>query len=316
LLHFLIVLGLVIMQVRAIQDAGLGRHRPFQRNSKKFRQQLVEATVALLALVGVAYVGESAVPVKSAGEDAASIEMATANQLKPSAARLPVSGKHVADSHLYDLAVDRNAKKQDKKRASAIAQQDLRAAFDQALVDDASGQPIEARKRYDLLRGTEMEHAAAVPSAVNLVVLGRFNDARKAFLTLAGDADPSEAIYAQLWGLWLDARTWRGDLDSLRKKLARDTVGLRASDAYQQALLNLYAGQGSVDAVFAAIEATMPKNSAKWCDARGKAAVFVGGYLQYALGDTARARSLYRRELPQSGASMERPLIQQLVQML
>lgn len=304
------------MQVQLTQHAGSDTRDGFCLDAKAFRRQLAETVVALLALVGVVYADTPVATVEPVARNATSCEAATIEQSKPSPACLLMAEKLVDEAHRRLLMGDTDAAKPYLEHANLISPQDLRISFEQALVDDASGHPLEARKRYDLLRGTAMERAAAVPSAVNLAVLGRFDDARKAFIPLTGSADACEAGYAQLWQLWLDARTWRGDLASLREKLARDTVGLRAGNAYQQALFNLYAGQGSVEAVFAAIETSTAENSQQRRDARTEAALFAGGYLQYVLGDTAMAQRLYRRELPQSVASVERPLIQQSMQTL
>lgn len=180
-------------------------------------------------------------------------------------------------------------------------------------MDDASGQPAEARKRYDVLKGTPLEAMAAIPSAVNLVTLNRFDEAQRAFAALSGSEDPRTAGYAQIWQLWITLRTHRGDANSLRVRMARDTVGLRAGDSLQQAVLNLYAGQGSVEAVFAAAEAATVPGSSQRRDARTEAALFAGAYIQYVVKDPAAAQRLYRRELPQSTGSLERPVLQQLM---
>lgn len=198
-------------------------------------------------------------------------------------------------------------------RADGVASQALRLSLEQALVDDASGQPVEARKRYDVLKGTPLEAMAAIPSAVNLVVLDRLDEAQPAFSALSGSADLRTAGYAQIWQLWITLRTHRSDPGALRERMAQATVGLRAADAFQQAVLNLYAGQGSVDAVFAAADGATLPGSAQRRDARTEAAVFAGAYLQYVARDPVTAQRLYRRELPQSSGSLERPVLQQLI---
>lgn len=58
---------------------------------------------------------------------------------------------------------------------------------EQALVEDALGRPGAARTLYDKLKSTGQRGAMAVPSATNLVALGRFGEARKAFAALQKD---------------------------------------------------------------------------------------------------------------------------------
>lgn len=291
-------------------------HHGRRNSAPALCQPLASALVALMAFVGVAHAQPPAATVKSMVDDATPCEAAAASRASPSTACLLVLGGLVDQAHRFYLAGDASAATLQLERANRIAPQDPRVLFEQALVDDASGHPQEARKRYDLLRGTPMERTAAVPSAVNFVVLGRFDEARNAFSALSGSADAYEAGYAQLWQLWLYARTWRGDPGALREKLSQATVGLRAGNAQQQALLNLYAGQGSVEAVFAAIEASTTDNSLQRRDARTEAALFAGGYLQYVLRDSPSARHIYRRELPNAAVSLERPLIQRSIDAL
>lgn len=304
------------MQVQILDLADLPRRRAFFLDSHMLRRQFAAAAVALMAFVGMADAEAPRATSEPSAKDVASCEIAAEKQSEPSPDCLVVVGHLAQEAHRYYRAGDTDAALPYLAHANLIAPKDLRIAFEQALIDSASGHPVEARRRYDLLRGTAMEHAAAVASAVNLAVLGRFDDARKAFTALTGSTDICEAGYAQLWLLWLDARTWRGELPALHEKLARATVGLRAGNAHQQALLNLYAGQGGVEAVFSAIEASTPDNSPQRRDARSEAALFAGGYLQYVLGETAMAQRLYRRELPLSVASLERPLIQQSIRAL
>lgn len=299
------------MQVPRLEFIGAPKQRVVRKDGQALRRRVAATAVAWMAFMGIADAEAPVTTVKPIAQGAAGCEAAARTQPKPSAACLAIAEQLVEEAHGYYAAGDDGAAQPFLDHASRFAPRDLRLSFEQALVDDASGRYLEARKRFDLLRGTAMWRAAAVPSAVNLALLGRFEDARAAFAALSGSADTAEAGYAQLWQLWLDARTWQGDAAALREKLARNTVGLRADDAPQQALLNLFAGQGSVEAVFAAIEASTPENSLRRRDARTEAAFFAGGYVQYALRDTAAAQRLYLRELPQSAASVERPMIQQ-----
>lgn len=304
------------MQVQYFETADGAVRRSFMLDASELRRRYAAAAVALLAFGQMIDAKVATATTTPMATDAVSCEAVAATQTTPTSACLMVVGQLVGDAHRNYLAGDLDAAKPYLDQASLIAPQDLRVALEQAMIDAASGHPLEARKRFDVLRETSMVRQAAVPSAVNLAVLGRFDDARKAFMVLTGSTDATEAGNAQLWLLWLDARTWRGDAVPLREKLARDTVGLRAGNAQQQALLNLYAGQGSVDAVFAAIEASTPANSEWRRGARTEAALFAGGYLQHALGKPLEAQRLYRRELPQSGGSIERPLLQQSIQAL
>lgn len=230
----------------------------------------------------------------------------------------PRSAGQVVADHPIHPSCDR-----DRDRASGVcaeidhahgaATQEFRLSLQQALVDDAAGKPAEARKLYDKLAGTPWEARAAIPSAINLVSLDRFDEAQHAFAALSGSADLRVAGYAQIWQLWITMRTYRGDARGLRGQMARATVGLRAADGFQQALLNLYAGQGSVEAVFSAAEAATSEGSPQRRDARTQAALFAGGYLQYVAGDAAMAQRIYRRELPQSSGSPEQPVLLRLI---
>lgn len=304
------------MQVPRLELADDLKQRVVRQNGQVLRKRFAATAVGWMAFMGIAAAEAPAAAVNPIDQDAAGCEAAAKAPPKPSAACLAVAEQLVDEAHGYHAAGDDRAAQPFLDHASRFAPRDLRVSLEQALVDDASGRYQDARKRYDLLRGTSMWHTAAVPSAINLALLGRFDDARAAFAALSGSADSSEAGYAQLWQLWLDARTWRGDAAALRETLARNAVGMRADDAPQQALLNLFAGQGSVEAVFAAIEASTPDNSLRRRDGRTEAAFFAGGYMQYALRDTAAAQRLYLRELPQSAASVERPMIQQSMRSL
>ena len=300
-------------QALANRPANGSAHRRVRVTAGALRQQLAAAVVALLSLKNPALAAAPTDVAKPVDSAIASCEVSVVDQTQRSAACLVMAGELMDKAHRYYLEGDASTAQSYLERAGRISPDDLRLSLEQALVDDASGHPLQARKRYDLLRGTSLEREAAARSAANFAVLGRLDEARKAFTALSGSADDTEAGYAQLWILWLDARTWHGGASALREKLAQNTVGLRAGNAWQQALLNLYAGQGSADAVFAAIKASTSENSPQRRDARAEAAFFAGGYLQYAWGDTEAAKRLYRRELPQSGASAERVLIQQFV---
>jgi hypothetical protein len=194
--------------------------------------------------------------------------------------------------------------------ARSLEHAQLQAILTQAIADDAAGQHEQAHKWFAALAGTELQGESAMPAAVNLVLLERFDDARKAFGAIASGTDRKAASYAQFWQLWLSARTWRGSPADLRRQLAVQARALRATDPAHQALARLYAGQGDAQAVFTAIDA-MTLDDATRRDLRAECAFFAGSWAQYVAGDKPAARHLYQRELVNAGDSLERPLLQQ-----
>ena len=199
------------------------------------------------------------------------------------------------------------------QQVSAVDRDDPSVIFEQAMLDDAAGRHDRARKGYDHLQAGHLSRAVAVPSAVNLVALNRFDQARKAFATLATSQDVYEAGYSQLWQLWLTARTHNGNSAALRATLANAAAEVKAATPQQRALAELYAGKGSVDAVFSAIDAMGLVDPLQRRDARTEAAFFAGGYLQYVRRDHPAALRLYEQELSQPSASIERPLIERAI---
>lgn len=199
------------------------------------------------------------------------------------------------------------------QQVSAVDRNDPSVIFEQAMLDDAAGRHDRARKGYDRLQAGPLARAAAVPSAVNLVALNRFAQARKAFAVLATSQNAYEAGYSQLWQLWLTARTHKGKSAVLRAKLATAAAQIKPATPQQHALAELYAGKGSVDAVFAAIDGMGLVDPLQRRDARTEAAFFAGGYLQYVRRDSPAARRLYQQELSQPSASIERPLIEKAI---
>ena len=196
------------------------------------------------------------------------------------------------------------------QQVSAVDRDDPSVIFEQAMLDDAAGRHDRARNGYDRLQAGPLARAAAVPSAVNLVALNRFSQARKAFATLATSQDAYEAGYSQLWQLWLTARTHKGKSAALRARLAKAAAQVKAATPQQRALAELYAGKGSVDAVFSAIDSMRLVDPLQRRDARTEAAFFAGGYLQYVRRDHPAALRLYKQELSQPSASIERPLLE------
>lgn len=184
------------------------------------------------------------------------------------------------------------------------------ALFQQAINDDLAGRNASARKVYDTLAGTEMATQIAVPLAINLVALGQFDAADEAFGVIATSDNARERDYAHLWQLWLTARTYVGKPTALKKELAILASGMNVSSAGQQALVRLYEGKGSTDAVYAAIAAMPGTDELQRRDALTEATFFIGGYQQYVARDNKAALELYEREQNQlNSTSLERPLI-------
>lgn len=184
------------------------------------------------------------------------------------------------------------------------------AVFKDAVANDLTGYPQVARKGYDLLQGTELEAQSATPSAINLAVLTQFDAAKTAFRKIAAAKNTQEAQYANLWQLWLTARTWTGSPAALQKQLAKTTAKYHFTYPRYQAIANLYAGKGTSEAIFSAVE-SMPETSllAKG-DAYTEATFFTGGYLQYVAHNNNAALKLYEREkVHLNNTSLEKPLI-------
>lgn len=182
--------------------------------------------------------------------------------------------------------------------------------FQQAVIDDLAGKNSEARKAYDALKGSDMSAQIAVPSAVNSVAMGQFDVAKPAFDALATSPNTRERDYAHLWQLWLTARTYTGNPEPLKKELARQASGMNTHSPSQQALVRLYTGTGSTDAVFSAIAAMPGTDELQRRDALTEATFFIGGYLQYVARNNKAALELYEREQSQlNNTSLENPLI-------
>lgn len=186
----------------------------------------------------------------------------------------------------------------------------LRSVFTQALADDGAGEHQRARAWYDALQGTELAAESAVPSAVNLVALGHYNDARKAFGAIASTGSARDAAYAQLSLLALTARTWTGDSADLRKQLATQAEGLRGNDLLHQRLFDLYAGKASIEQAMDVAQAMGGSESAL-NDRLAETGYFAGLWQQYVQRDSAAAQRLYQQALARAAASIERPLLEQ-----
>lgn len=182
--------------------------------------------------------------------------------------------------------------------------------FQQAVSNDLVGQHGEARKAYDALKNTDIAESIAVPSAVNLVALERFSEARRAFNALAKSPNTRDRDYAQLWQLWLTARRGTGNPQQLDKSLRDMAGGLQATASYQQEIINLYAGKGSVEAVFAAVSVMPDASELQRTDALTEATFFTSGYLRYVKHDSPAAKDLLQKKSHQlSSVSLEIPLI-------
>ena len=199
------------------------------------------------------------------------------------------------------------------REAAAEGQGGTRALAEQAFLEDANGRHMRARQFYDALKGSDQSAIVAVPSAVNLAALARFDLARNAFADLQKhSSNPQIQAYAGLWGLWLGARGasdagLKPDAAKARvQKLAR---GIKAVTPQQRALVALYQGKTDSSAVFAEIDALQAPDAVKR-DLRTEAGLFAGAYLDYVRQDPAGALRLYQRALDQSRPSaMERPLL-------
>lgn len=191
------------------------------------------------------------------------------------------------------------------------------AVFQQAISDDLAGYPQSARKAYDLLQDTEFSTKITIPSAVNLVALSQFDAAKKAFTEIAMGKNVQEAQYANLWLLWLTARTWSGSSATLQKYLSTSAMKYPPSSPCHQAITDLYAGNGSVEAVFSAVRTSHGTSPLQQKDALTEATFFTGSYLQYVQHNNKEALQLYKREQTLlNSTSLESPLINQAAETL
>lgn len=184
------------------------------------------------------------------------------------------------------------------------------AMFQKAITEDLSERPQDARKIYDKLQNTELASQISVPSAINLAALARFGEAKSAFAHIALGANDSESNYAQLWQLWLTARTHTGTTIALKKQLGVMAAGFNMALPYQRAIVDLYAGKGDVESVFKAIDAMPNLTGIPKQNVITEAAFFTGGYLRYVAQDNKSALQVFKRYQHQFCIlSLERPLI-------
>ncbi|WP_425317894.1 hypothetical protein [Pseudomonas nitroreducens] len=199
------------------------------------------------------------------------------------------------------------------REAGAKGQGGTRALAEQAFLEDANGRHIRARQFYDALKGSDQEAVIAVPSAVNLTALARFDLARSAFAALQKRSPtPQVQAYAGLWSLWLGARG-ASDAglkpDAARARVQKIARGIKPVTAQQRALVALYQGKTDSSAVLAEIDALQAPETVKR-DLRTEAGLFAGAYLDYVRQDHQAALRLYQLALAQSRpAAMERQLL-------
>ncbi|UTJ49481.1 hypothetical protein NLZ15_10890 [Atlantibacter subterranea] len=186
---------------------------------------------------------------------------------------------------------------------------DTKAIFSQAIDDYFSGRNREAQKGYERLGNTEYAAISAVPAAVNLVALGQYSEAQKAFANIKNSSSVRDREYAQLWDLWLTAKQWKGSDKELNKELKRLVYSQTWHLPFEKSIAGLYAGRETVDSVFSAVSA-FNADAAQQQDARAEATFFAGGYLQNVKHNSASAKQLFNDNLSKlNSVSLERPFI-------
>ncbi|MDD2047752.1 hypothetical protein [Pseudomonas putida] len=219
----------------------------------------------------------------------------------------------VLQAHARLLAGDLIGAQTLLQQAGAQGQGGNRALAEQAFIEDANGRHMRARQFYDALKGSDQAQVIAVPAAVNLAELGRFDASRKAFEQLRQQAANAQVKgYAGLWSLWLAART-ASDAgvkpEVIRARLQKQARAIQPATAPQRALLALYQGKSDISAVFADIDELQAPDAVKR-DLRTEAGLFAGGYLDYVRQDHSGALRTYQRALQQSRpTAIERPLL-------
>ena len=180
-----------------------------------------------------------------------------------------------------------------------------------AINADLAGRPQQARAIYDHINHSEMSGIASVSSAVNLVTLGRFSDAANAFTDISINGKKRDQDYAQLWLLWLTARQWPDTQLSLQKELQHRVQSYVWQYPWEQDIARLYAGEGSPEALLAAINNWNIPDSIKK-DAFTEGLFFAGGYLQYVKHAPQEAAALFNKNRTRlNKTSLEQPLIVQ-----
>lgn len=190
-----------------------------------------------------------------------------------------------------------------------ISAPDNKAIFSQALADYFANRNNEAKIGYDRLKNTDYAAFSAVPIAMNLVALGQYSQAKKAFAELKRSENQRDKEYAQLWELWLTAKQWKGSDKDLKKELNRLVNAQIWHLPFEKSIAGLYAGRETVESVFDAVSA-FNADAAQHQDALTEAIFFAGGYLQNVKHDNAAARQLFNDNLNKlNSVSLERPFI-------
>ncbi|HBE9082905.1 hypothetical protein [Serratia fonticola] len=229
------------------------------------------------------------------------------------------AGVTLAASSLINSEVPQSASQHSHTLPSPMSQGRLSQSvqsemFQQAIADDLSQRPLAARKLYDALEDSEMAGEIAVPSAVNLAALARFEEAKSAFAVIAQSANPRESNYALLWQLWLTARMHTGKTPPLKKQLSEIAAEVNLGVPYQQAIVDLYAGKGHAEAIFSAIDTMPDLSEADKQNFITEATFFTEGYLRYVSQDRMAALQLFKRYQHQLYIfSLERPLINESI---
>lgn len=199
------------------------------------------------------------------------------------------------------------------REAGAKGQGGTRALAEQAFLEDAYGRHMRARQFYDALKGSDQQAVIAVPSAVNLTALARFEQARIAFADIQKSSpSPQVQAYAGLWRLWLGART-ASDAgltpEAAKARVQKLARSIKPATAEQRALVALYQGKTDSSAVLAEIDALQVPEATKR-DLRTEVGLFAGAYLDYVRQDHQGALRIYQLALEQSRpAAMERQLL-------
>lgn len=231
----------------------------------------------------------------------------------PAAAPQQTAQPLVMLAHQQLLEGDLGAAQALLREAGAKGQGGTRALAEQAFLEDANGRHMRARQFYDSLKGSDQVTVIAVPSAVNLAALARFDLARSAFAELQKHSpSPQVKAYAGLWSLWLSARGASNaglKPDAAKARVLKIARGIKPVTAQQSALVALYQGKTDSSAVFAEIDALQVPEAIKR-DLRTEAGLFAGAYLDYVRQDHQGALRLYQLALSQSRpAAMERQLL-------
>lgn len=186
---------------------------------------------------------------------------------------------------------------------------DAETIFTQAVNDYFAGRNQQASNGYERLSNTNYAAISAVPSAVNLVALEKYSEAKKAFAKIKSSANVRDREYAQLWELWLTAKQWKGSAKALDRELKRLAYSQSWHLPFEKTIAGLYAGRETVDSVFNAVSA-FNADALQQQDARAEATFFAGGYLQNVKHNSASARQLFNDNLSKlNSVSLERPLI-------